>query len=69
MSERVIDAILEAMDEYAVSTQKVQSVTGMSNIQINRAVKSGEFPMPVMELHGVQYWRLGDMYRFEIGCA
>lgn len=64
MNPHQIEA-LEVLDQFAVSEFKVQTVTGLSEAQIEAAVSSGDFPRPVMELNGAQYWKLGDMFRHE----
>lgn len=57
--------IAKAFDGYAVSLRKVQDVTKMTEAEIEEAMDAGLFPRPTMALHGMRYWCLGDIFRFE----
>ncbi|RYH06239.1 AlpA family transcriptional regulator [Tropicimonas sp. IMCC6043] len=69
MTELERSIFLEFCDEWAARTRKVQRATGMSRSAIEKAMKNGEFPLPVMEMNGMPYWRLGDLVRHDLGWA
>ncbi len=67
MIELKKEQYLEAFDEIAVSARNVKIGTGMSDEEIEQGIHDGSFPIPVMEMNGMKYWRLGDMARFDLG--
>ncbi|MDD9732483.1 hypothetical protein PVW46_21505 [Mameliella sp. AT18] len=69
MTELDKNDLLEAFDEFAVSERKVKATLGITKRAINKEIKKGTFPMPIMIMNGMRYWRLGDMARYEKGWA
>lgn len=62
-------SLLSIWDEIGVSERRVLAARSISAQGLSRAIEAGEFPLPVVGPNGMNYWRLGDLARYEMGWA
>ena len=66
---KLMDAFLAYADTRIVSIEQIAQAENLSFKSISEGIKVGLFPVPVGEIDGIPYWKLGDIARWRGGSA